>query len=35
MKPALSIVLAVQGGAGRLREVLDALAPQCDADVEI
>jgi hypothetical protein len=35
MKPALSIVLAVQGGAGRLREVLDALEPQCDLNVEI
>lgn len=35
MKPALSIVLAVQGGAGRLREVLDALEPQCDDAVEI
>lgn len=35
MRPALSVVIAVQGGAERLTEVLDCLLPQCDEQVEV
>src|SRR5579862_1290703 len=35
MTPRLTIVIAVQSGEARLREVLSALLPQCGDDVEV